>query len=441
MIRAESAKSLRENLRAIRRRLLAVRCLEAGLAGAIGAAELAAVVTLIRILMPQHVPATAAHPQLPLLLIPCGFVLGWLVRRVIGVSLRQAALVADRVAGLKERLATALEVLEAAPPDSGLLDDRLVEQAATAVAALDPRRLALARDLGRNAKVFLVAAVLLVSASLIPPVGGPAVAPQAAHRAAEALGPVAAQPSAMPAVRAAAEKAIGLLQSPGARQGAIDQATAGVYQAATKAQEARQASLEALQSVENPEIREMVRAAAAGDTSAADAAAHKAAERLAAAPESGGLTPADRTRVADGLTGAARVASHADLARLAAELDAAADAIRRGRAGAPELERLARAMTENLGETPGGVAGTLAAVAQTRRALGLPELPALVPGQEPAAGTPGPSSGGPGGPNHVRGQEAAVPPPAAEAKGAAGATVPADVRPEDRDVIRRYFGG
>ncbi|MBE3070935.1 MAG: hypothetical protein IMZ66_11935, partial [Planctomycetes bacterium] len=97
----------------IRRRLLAVRALEAGLAGAIGGAALAAVGTVLRILAPQAMPLAAAHPLLPMVLIPAGFVAAAIVRLASGATLREAALAADRAAGLRERLATALEVLEA----------------------------------------------------------------------------------------------------------------------------------------------------------------------------------------------------------------------------------------------------------------------------------------------------------------------------------------
>jgi len=191
------------SLRRVRRRLLLVRALETGLAGAIGAATFAAVVTLIRIFLPQYVPVASAHPALPLGLVACGFAIGFLVRLARGVSLHEAAVAADRAAGLKERLATALEVLESGDQalSPGLLDDRLLDQARAAAAPLDPARLVLGRTLGRLAKAALVAVFVLVAGAFVPSVGGPPVAPQAAERAAATLDRLAQQGSVAPLVR------------------------------------------------------------------------------------------------------------------------------------------------------------------------------------------------------------------------------------------------
>jgi hypothetical protein len=427
-------------LRRFRRRLLIVRAAEAGLAGAVGAAELAAVVTVIRIILPQHVPTTAAHPALPLVFLPCGFVIAFLVRLMMGLSLREAAIVADHVAGLKERLSTALEVFESAPAGrAGALDERLLAEARQIAANLKPQRLRAPEYLGRREKILAAAILVLAAATLIPSVGGPPVEPQAAERAAETLERIAAEPALAPAVRQQIEKAVASLRRPGVRSDGADQATQAVYQAAAKADRARAETLAALKEVDQPEIQEAVRAAAAGDASAASGAAEKAAARLAATPGAGGIAPPDRKRMADGLAGAAQVARKEDLARLAAELDAAAEAVRRADpATAETLRNLASAMTEALrapaAATAGGTVTVAEAIAEARRAVGLAELPAA---SGFAKATPDKSAAGSTGvPPAAQTSVAGSPAPSAE-----GAAVPPEVRPEDRDVVRRYFGG
>jgi hypothetical protein len=429
------ADPLTASLRPIRRRLLLVRAVEVGLAGAVGAAELAAVVTVIRIVLPQHVPVAAQYPALPLVLLPCGFAIGFLVRLAMGVSLREAALAADRAAGLKERLATALEVTDAAtagarPP--GLLDDRLLDQATSAAGRLDVARLRLGPGAVRSAKILLVAVAVLAAASLIPPVGGPALAPQAADRAAAALEQLASQPAVASAVRAEIEKAVARLREPGARQAGADQATAAVVQAAARAEQSRRATVEELKKIDNPEVQAMVAAAAAGDAAGAADAAAKAAGKFAPPAAGGaGLPEADRRRIADGLTGAAQVARQEDLPRLAAELEAAAQALRASDPAAAEaLGRLAGAMAESLREPPADAAAAVAsAVAQARRAMGLPDAPAGPGAPMPGKGTV---------PVSEKPETGTVP---SSAGGAVPAAIPPDVRPEDRDVVRRYFGG
>jgi len=446
-------------LKRIRRRLLLVRAAEAGLAGALGAAILAILVTALRIFLPHDVPAASAHPALPLAFLPVGFVLAMLARLAMGVSLRQAAIAADHVAGLKERLATALEVLEA-PPDRrppgfaraepryagakpGVLDDRLLDQARAAAAGLDPSRLPLARTAGRSAKVLAVAVLALAAGALVPSVGGPVLSPKTAERAAEVLQEASEAPALAPAVRAAVERAVRTLQEPGARQAGADQATAGVLAAAKRARESRQASLSALENIASPDIQEIVRQAAKGDVAAARSAAEKAAAHLAGGG-AGGAAEAERGRIAAGLSGAAQVARREDLPRLAAELEAAAEAVRRGdpQAG-PALERLAEKMTETLGPSAAAdLVSVEVAAAQVRSAMGL---------AEPSAGSAGPLAGPP--------VDATGGLPASAGLGAAPATgsgapaegvapgvvamppIPPDLSPEDRQVIRRYFGG
>ncbi|MCX5676021.1 MAG: hypothetical protein NTX87_13520 [Planctomycetota bacterium] len=468
-------QALVNSLRRIRRRLLLVRAAEAGLLGAIAAAPVAAAVTGVRILRPESVPLAAAHPALALALVACGFVLAMLVRLAMGVSLRQAALAADRAANLKERLATALEVLGQSPPAServacparrwlgmsqaqsgkhaqaksslgmppgrGILDERLVEQATYEAAKLDVARLPLARTAGRSVRVLLVAVLVLVMAAFIPPVGGPPVGRQEADRAAETLrrAAAAATESIHPDIRSQISRAAQALARPGIRRAGADQATAAVFDAAARIEQARQATLDELKKVENPEIQEMARAAAGGDMGQAVSQASKAADRLLGTPGAGAATEADRRRVADGLTGAAPTALREHLPELAAQLRACAEAMRRADAEAVRraLHDLAIRMTQDIGERPGaGPRDLMAAVAEARRAMGLPDLPA------PDAG---------GGAMQGRGYPAASaagsqPPGTAAAPGGAPEVeaMPADaadVRPEDREVVRRYFGG
>ena len=459
------------SLRRVRRRLLLVRALETGLAGAIGAATFAAVVTLIRIFLPQYVPVASAHPALPLGLVACGFAIGFLVRLVRGVSLHEAAVAADRAAGLKERLATALEVLESGdqalspggmptPPlrghaagqgsnmpsqrhaghathRPGLLDDRLLDQARAAAAPLDPARLVLGRTLGRLAKAAMVAVFVLVAGAFVPSVGGPPVAPQAAERAAATLDRLAQQGSVAPVVREKIEEAVAKLRRAAPRQGTADKATAAVYETVTRVESVRREAIKTLLQVDNREFQKMVREAAKGDAEAAAGAAKDLADKLSTPAASSGMPLADRERLADGLTGAAAAVAPKDLADLAKELAAAAEAVRRGESGAGEkVRRLADEMTKKLGEKPGGgVAAVVQAVGEARRTLGLAEsAPAELtpPGALPAgAGSEPPPAAA--GTNPVPSGEATAPP--------SPAVIPAEVRPEDRDVVRRYFGG
>ena len=130
--------------------------------------------------------------------------------------------------------------------------------------------------------------------------------------------------------------------------------------------------------------------------------------------------------------------------------EAAAEAVRRNAPDMAEvMNRLAAAMTESLAEPPpGGVAAALDAVAQARRTLGLPESSAESGGMPtglPASGGP-PSRGQVSPESHAHGKEAVGMPPPSEGQvepGVAPATAVGEpaVRPEDRDVVRRYFGG
>jgi len=450
------------SLRRIRRRLLLVRAAEAGLAGALGASILAILVTALRIVLPQDVPAASAHPALPLAFLPVGFVLAMLARLAIGVSLRQAAMAADHVAGLMERLTTALEVLEAPPArrppgfaraepgfagaKPGVLDDRLLDQARAAAAGLDPSRMPLARTAGRSAKALAVAVLVLAAGALVPSVGGPVLSPKTAARAAGVLQESSERPALAPAVRVAVEKAVAALQQSDARQAEADRTTAGVLAAAASARQSRQASLDALQNIESPDIREIVRQAAKGDAGAARTAAEKAAANLAAGG-AGGAAEAERGRIAAGLSGAAQVARREDLPQLAAELDAAAEALRRGdpQAAGAALERLAEKMTETLGPSAAAdLVSVEVAAAQVRSAIGLAE-----PDLSGQGGMPTPLSR-----RHAPGDGENMPserlaghafPDSAALPENHGVTamppLPPDLSPEDRQVVRRYFGG
>lgn len=428
-------------IRPIRRRLLLLRALEAGLDGGVGGAALAAVVTVLRILMPQATPLAAEFPLLPLVLVPLGFVATFLVRLEMGVTLREAALAADRAAGLRERLATALEVAERR--GEGILDGRLVAEAVAAASRLDPHRLPLVTGLGRPAKVLLVGVLLIAGASMIPSVGGPAVSAPSAERAAEALRRLADSPSLAPAIRRQVEEAAETLCAAGLRRDSADQATASVYRAVQRTEQARQAVAQSLSQAPSPEVRQMVSAATGGDGPGAAGAANRLADRLGSQPGSGGMPPDERTRLADSLSGAAAEAAAGHLDDLARALAAAAEAVKKPAdppTAAEALGRLASAMTEALGRQ-GAVAAALETLGQVRRTMGLPATPAggeAVAGSGTAAPPLSRSDGPP--PSFGELRLHADSPPHSSGAGA-GRAVPASVRPEDRDVVRRYFGG
>jgi hypothetical protein len=217
-----------------------------------------------------------------------------------------------------------------------------------------------------------------------------------------------------------------------------------VRQAAAQAAERRRAAGEALRKIENPQVKKMVEAAGAGDGAGAGAAAGELANRLRGEPgkpalsnaEGTGMPPVERERLADALEGAAPAATAANLVRLAAELRAAADAVRQREGDAAEaLGRLADAITEAFGDpSRQGAEVVLAALAQARRALGLAD-----------PGAPGPAEGtavaGAVRPSEAPAAGASAVPAEGGAGTAAGLPVPPEVRPEDRDVVRRYFGG
>ena len=424
--------SLTAGLKSVRRRLVAVRAAEAGLVGALLGAVAGAVLTLLRIFLPQVLPVWAAHPVLPLVLVPFGFVDLFVIRLREGTSLRDAALAADRAGRLKERLATALEVRGGCRP--GLLDGRLLDQACEAAGHLDARRLPLATSLGPRAKAVLLAVLVLAAAAFVPPLAGPPLEPRAAERAARALENLARDGTIAPTIRETLERTIARLRDAGVRKGDAQRATSAVYQSVARAEGARRETLRAVAEIDEAEMQRMVRAASRGDSSGAAGAAAALAERVASDAASGGMPPEARQRLADSLTGAAAPAGRAELTDLERALAAAADAVRKGDPKSAEpLGRLAAALTDALGkERSVGVAAVVAAVGQARRTL---DLAASVPPAvaEAVAG---------------RAVELVEGPPAAAASngvgaavGTSGARVPADVRPEDREVVRRYFGG
>ncbi|KPK42939.1 MAG: hypothetical protein AMK72_13940, partial [Planctomycetes bacterium SM23_25] len=279
--------SLIASLKPVRRRLVGVRATEGGLAGALVGAVAGAVLTLVRIFVPQVLPAWAAHPLLPLVLVPFGFVDLFVIRLLEGASLRDAAVAADRAGRLKERLATALEVLrheQPGPPAgrrAGLLDGRLLDQARDAAGRLDARRLPLAVCLGRRGKAVLLAVLVLAASAFVPPLAGPPLEPRAAERAVRALEDVAREGAVAPTIREAVERTIAGLRDAGARRGDAQQATSAVYQAVAEADRARRGALGAVRAIDAPDLRRMVRAASGGDGPGAAAAGVDLAERLA----------------------------------------------------------------------------------------------------------------------------------------------------------------
>ena len=431
---------LTAGLKSVRRRLVAVRAAEAGLVGALLGAVAGAVLTLLRIFLPQALPVWAAHPVLPLVLVPFGFVDLFVIRLLEGTSLRDAALAADRAGRLKERLATALEVLDSkngpgAFSRPGLLDGRLLDQAHEAAGRLDARRLPLATSLGHRGKAVLLAFLVLAAAAFVPPLAGPPLEPRAAERAAQALENLARDGTIAPTIRETLERTIARLRDAGVRKGDAQRATSAVYQSVARAEGARRETLRAVAEIDDPDVRRIVRAASRGDSSGAAGAAAALAERVASDAASGGMPPEARRRLADSLTGAAAPAGRAELTDLERALAAAADAVRKGDAKAAEpLGRLAAALTDALGKQRSvGVAAVVAAVGQARRTL---DLAASVP---PAVAEA--VAGRTVEPIPVPAAAAAASNGVGAAVGTSGARVPADVRPEDREVVRRYFGG
>ncbi len=424
--------SLIAGLKPVRRRLVMVRAAEAGLVGALVGAVAGGVLTLVRILVPQVLPVWAAHPVLPLVLVPFGFVDLFVIRLLEGASLRDAALAADRAGHLKERLATALEVFKGRHP--GLLDGRLLDQAREAAEHLDARRLPLATSLGTRGKAVLLAVLVLAAAAFVPPLAGPPVEPRAAQRAALALENLPRDGTITPTIRETLERTIARLRDAGARQGDAQRATSAVYQSVARAEGARRETLRAVTEIDDPDMRRIVRAASRGDSSGAAGAAAALAERLVSDAGSGGMPPEARQRLADSLTGAAAAAGRAELTDLERALAAAADAVRNGDPKAGEaFDRLAAALTDALGEKgSGGVAAVVAAVGQARRTLGLPRSvpPAVAEAVAGRAARPVEDQPATAASNGV-----------GAAVGISGARFPADVRPEDREVVRRYFGG
>jgi len=434
---------LKKLLRRVRRRLLVVRAAEAGLAGALVGAGAALIQTLFRIFWPRALPAGLAEPLWPLVWPAAGFAVAFLARLFAGASLRQTALAADRAGRLKERLATALEVLDAAAESPGrALDAQLLEQARSVAERLAVPNSSLAKSLGRRGRLVLAALLVLVSLSFVPSVAGPPLEAPAASRAADALFRAARDERIAPDLRQAVERSVGRLLEAGARRRDAEEATQEVRQAAAQAAERRRAAGEALRKIENLQVKKMVEAAGAGDGAGTGAAAGELANRLREEPgkpalsnaEGTGMAPVERERLADALEGAAPAAAEANFARLAAELQAAADAVRQSKGDAAEtLGRLADAITEAFGDpSRQGAEVVLAALEQARRALGLAEAPS------PAEGA---ATAGAVRPSEAQAEGASAVPAEGSAGAAAGLPVPPEVRPEDRDVVQRYFGG
>jgi len=439
------------DLKRIRRRLLLVRAAEAGLEGAVAAGVFAIFLTALRVFLPHSLPLLATHPGWPATLVPLGFAAMALWRLMRGVTLREAAIEADRAANLKERLSTAYEVLLKAKQGvrslnslrlltpSGLLDDRLVAQAREAASAIEAAHLPIARSFNRRLRNLLAAVVLVLAGGFVPSVGGPLLPPGASERAAARIQEVAGSKAIAPAIRNAVETALVQLQAPAASKGDAQEATAAVYAAIQKAAQDRQAAGRVLAKIASPDIQKMIRAAQGGSAGTASAAAESLAGKVGAEPGAGGMPLEDRERLADALSGAAIEAKKAALLPLAAGLDRAAGAVKRPDAAAAgeAMQGLAAAMTEALGQPgAGGVPALVSAVRDIRRELGLPDLPpGDLPGEVAPAGTVGVV------PPVVGETPAAHPETGTVGTGAAAPSIPADVKPEDRDVVRRYFGG
>jgi hypothetical protein len=181
-------------------------------------------------------------------------------------------------------------------------------------------------------------------------------------------------------------------------------------------------------------------AAVEGDAAGAESAAADLGARLTAGGSGSRMRPEDRERLGDTLDAAVPQAKEGGLADLERALADAADAVRSD--GAPDepaasLGRLAKTMVRVLG--PAGeaaVADAVDTVDRARRAMGLAAASetAVATGQGEGAGVSEPAENGSGGPRETAGEVTA-------GDGTSVTTVPDGVRPEDRDVVRRYFGG
>lgn len=416
-------------LRAVRRRLVVVRAVEAGLLGAVAAGVAGLGVMILRILRPDWLPAGLAHPAGPLVLPPAGFVAVFLVRVVMGVALRRAAIAADRAAGLKDRLATALEVLEGTGHGEGAarpareLDARLLDQARDRAAGLDAASLPFARHVGSRGRMTLAVLALLVVGAFLPSRAGPVVAPSRAAPAARHLEEVGRTVKLTPELRERLDRAVARLQEGAARRGEVDRATSAVYRHVAAKSETRRLAEEVLAGPTEARFQAIVRAAAEGDAAGAVDAAADLAEGLSAPAGSGGMGPGERDTLGDDLEQAADRAEDAGLPELAGLLDDAARATQTPteRTDAA-FARLAAGMTAALSEaSPEGIEQALASVARVRTEVGLPAEPSQ----------PGPEAQAPSRP---------LPPADGERRAPSVAdTTAAEVRPSDRPAVRRYF--
>ncbi len=416
----------------IRRRLLAVRALEAGLAGAVLGGAGLLVAGLARLFLAAWV--TEADVLRAALLPAAGFAAGVLGRWAFGVKPIEAARLADRQAGLHDQLATALEVLEARRPEEGLLDAALLDRAREKAAGLEVGRVRLSRSLGRRGAYVAGLAVATAVTLLLPPIGGPPLAREDADRARAALREAGRVEALAPEVRDRLEAALARLATPSPRREAVERATAEVLRAVEEAEGARKAARDVLGRLRHEALGSVASAAGAGDRSGAASAAANLAKRAQSRSDQGGLKPADREAVAADLDAAAEAARKAGKADVADALRAAAAAMRGGGAGLREALTDASGQLADLAATsPEAAVPVAAAVRAARRAAGLPA-------------EPGPATAG--GPLAAVGSGGAEPPdeagsgtPGAEhSDGLTGPASPA-VRPEDRDVVRRYFGG
>jgi len=433
---------LRATLRRVRRRLRLVRALDGGLRVAVAAAGVAVGLVLVRILFLRPGTLLADQPAFPLLFVPAGFVLGYLVRLLAPVTLHDAARVADCAAGLEDRLATALEVLEAADPavSPGLFDERLLAQAREAAARLDVARLPIPHRLAPQGRILLGTTLLVLIGAMIPALAGPPRGPEAASRTGATLEAALRRAAPLrPALRSEIERALARLQAAGATRGDAARATETLWRAAADADRRRREAARALGKVDQPQVRAMTRAAAAGDGAGASAAADSLADHLRAEPGAGGMPLSDREHLADALDGAAAEVSRGNPATLAEALRRAAAAVRHaeGTEARETLHALAETATAALGtEAAGGLRVLVAAAQDVRRDLGLPDLDeaALAGPTDSEPAVPLPPAATP-----AEGEEEGM--GDAVSGGAAAPDVSPEVRPEDQESVRRYFGG
>ncbi|MDK1031101.1 MAG: hypothetical protein QGD94_03770, partial [Planctomycetia bacterium] len=154
-------------LRAVRRRLLLVRAVEAGLQAALWASLAALAVLALGWTGAGWAKRAFPSAHLVLVLLPAGWFIGFSARLLAGIHLRCAASFADGAADLKERVATAIE-READEPRVSGVSALQIKDAEAHIEGLLPRQLHYRRTMARRARFVAAGALLLTALAFIP---------------------------------------------------------------------------------------------------------------------------------------------------------------------------------------------------------------------------------------------------------------------------------